>query len=76
MFYVQVNGTVYDIDCFFSGKTAPKSERRGSYTDGSTENIISQIKTKQSYKKECDEVQNNYFTQLHNEQTMTMNFLS
>lgn len=27
-------------------------------------------------KSKFDEVQNHYFTQLHNEQTMTMNFLS
>lgn len=36
---------------FFSGKTAPKSERRGSYTDGSTENIISQLKQNSLIKK-------------------------
>lgn len=53
MFYVQVNRTVYDLDCFFffSGKTAPKSESTGSYADGSTENIISQVKRKSLIKK-------------------------
>lgn len=35
----------------FLGKTAPTSERAGSYTDGSTENIVSQVKTKSLIKK-------------------------
>lgn len=55
----------------FTGKTALTSKRAGSYMDSRTENITSRVKTK-SYKNKCDEVQkNHYFTQLHNQQTMT-----
>lgn len=51
------------------------SKRAGSHSDSSTENVTSQVKTESLIKKKCDEVQNHYFTQHHNEQTITRNFL-
>lgn len=41
---------VYEF-VFFSGKTAPTSKRAGSYTDGSTENVTSHVKTISLIKK-------------------------